>query len=106
MIGVVRGVERPTRSPASPPPSLLFLTSIRDATPDVTGSESPPMGYPTTVTSSCSRGVAPNATAGGARGPRQKDSSSTARSAMSHSGPMARTRATNLVSSPRRRTWT
>jgi hypothetical protein len=25
---------------------------------------------------------------------------------MSHSGPMARTRATNLVSSPRRRTWT
>ena len=109
----------PTRPPAGRPvlarglptwipsssllPCVYWVTSIRETTPDVTLMVSPPMGYPTTVTSSCRRGRSPNSIASD---PSQKASSSTVRSAMSHSVPMARTLATNFVSEPRRFTFT
>ena len=77
---------------------------MRDTTPDTTASDSPPTGCPTTMTVSWRRGRGPNS-----RGstPVQKAGSSTVNSAMSHSAPIASTRAKNLASSPRRltRTW-
>ena len=84
-------------------PCVYWVTSIRETTPDVTLMVSPPMGYPTTMTSSCRRGRSPNSIASD---PSQKASSSTVRSAMSHSVPMAKTFATNFVSEPRRFTLT
>lgn len=72
---------------------------MRETTPCVTDTESPPTGYPMTDTSAWRRGSVPNCSGSGASA--QKASSSTARSEMSHSAPTASTLAEYFASSPR-----
>jgi len=76
--------------------------STRLTTPPVTEMLSPPVGYPTTVTPSCSSGMSPS---GSGATSAQKASSSTASIARSHSWEMPTTRAVNLMASPCLRTW-
>ena len=77
--------------------------SMRETTPCVTETPSPPSGYPTTETSSCSDGIGPNSSGST---PSQKASSDTVRVARSHSCAMRATCATCFCESPALRTST
>ena len=83
---------------SSEEPCEYAVTSMRLTTPEVTEMATPPIGYPTTVTESCRPGSRPNRTGATSS---KKDGSSAVSRARSHSTPMASTRATYFLSSPR-----